>query len=126
MRKKLQHLTIVTLAISGKCIPYEKLLQELDIKNVRDLEDLIIEAIYADIIHGKLDQKNKQFEIDYAIGRDIKKAGVTEIIASLQDWSDSCEAVFACLEDQIHRANAEKQKRMKHKDTIEQEVYFMI
>lgn len=45
--KKLQHLTIVTLATKSKCIPYTNLLKELDIKNVRDLEDLIIEAIYA-------------------------------------------------------------------------------
>jgi hypothetical protein len=35
-----------------QCIPYSVLLQELDIKNVRDLEDLIIEAIYA----GECDQ----------------------------------------------------------------------
>lgn len=32
-----------------QCIPYSVLLEELDIKNVRDLEDLIIEAIYAGI-----------------------------------------------------------------------------
>lgn len=44
--KKLQHLTIATLATHEKCIPYSVLLKELDIKNVRDLEDLIIEAIY--------------------------------------------------------------------------------
>ncbi|RZF35788.1 hypothetical protein LSTR_LSTR013749, partial [Laodelphax striatellus] len=54
------------------CIPYSILLKDLDIKNVRDLEDLIIEAIYADIIHGKLDQKNSQLELDYAIGRDMQ------------------------------------------------------
>lgn len=47
MKKKLQHLTIVSMAIKCKCIPYSSLLEELDIKNVRDLEDLIIEAIYA-------------------------------------------------------------------------------
>lgn len=45
--KKLQHLTIASLATQEKCIPYSVLLKELDIKNVRDLEDLIIEAIYA-------------------------------------------------------------------------------
>lgn len=45
--KKLQHLTIASLAMQEKCIPYSVLLKELDIKNVRDLEDLIIEAIYA-------------------------------------------------------------------------------
>lgn len=47
MTKKLQHLTIVTMAIRSKVIPYKDLLVELDIKNVRDLEDLIIESIYA-------------------------------------------------------------------------------
>lgn len=63
MCKKLQHLTIVSLAIKNKCISYNILLEELHISNVRDLEDLIIEAIYADIIHGKLDQKNKLLEV---------------------------------------------------------------
>lgn len=33
--------------IGFQCIPYETLLEELQIKNLRDLEDLIIEAIYA-------------------------------------------------------------------------------
>lgn len=122
MRKKLQHLTIVSLAIKTKCIPYKELLHEMDIKNVRDLEDLIIEAIYADIIHGKLDQKNKQLEVDYAIGRDIRKGNVSEIVGTLQEWCDSCETILACLENQIHRANTEKQKRLKHKEVIETEI----
>jgi len=45
--KKLQYLTIVTLSESQKCIPYKKLLEELSIGDIRELEDLIIEAIYA-------------------------------------------------------------------------------
>lgn len=47
MKKKLQHLTIVTMAIRNKCISYNTLLDELDIDNVRELEDLIIESVYA-------------------------------------------------------------------------------
>lgn len=47
MTKKLQHLTIVTMAIRNKRISYQDLLTALDIDNVRDLEDLIIESIYA-------------------------------------------------------------------------------
>ncbi|KDR12141.1 COP9 signalosome complex subunit 7a [Zootermopsis nevadensis] len=121
-KKKLQHLTVVTLATKNKCIPYAVLLQELDIKNVRDLEDLIIEAIYADIIHGKLDQKNSQLEIDYAIGRDIQPGDVGSIVSTLQEWCDSCEAVLSCVETQINRANAEKNRCLKHKEAIDQEV----
>lgn len=47
MDKKLKHLTILTLATQKKTLPYDDLMYELDIKNVRHLEDLIIEAIYA-------------------------------------------------------------------------------
>lgn len=154
MIKKLQHLTIVTMAIRSKVIPYKDLLVELDIKNVRDLEDLIIESIYAgsfqcdivkfsarqkastatlsnvsfssklptDIIHGKLDQRNSQLEVDYAIGRDIQWNNVGSISATLQEWCESCETVLSCIEKQIERANLEKARRTKHKETIEQEV----
>lgn len=122
MKKKLQHLTIVTLAIKNKCIPYGRLLEELFITNVRDLEDLIIEAIYADIIHGKLDQKNSQLEVDYAIGRDIKEEDVKDIVGTLQEWCDSCESVLTVIEEQIRTANAEKAKKIKHKEKIEKEV----
>ncbi|XP_019771857.1 COP9 signalosome complex subunit 7b isoform X2 [Dendroctonus ponderosae] len=121
-KKKLHHLTIVTLATKSKCIPYERLLQELEIKNVRDLEDLIIEAIYADIIHGKLDQKNSQLEIDYAIGRDIRPEDVKVIINCLQDWSAACDKVLDSVEMQIHRANTEKNSAMLRQIDIEQEI----
>ncbi|XP_046995186.1 COP9 signalosome complex subunit 7a [Schistocerca americana] len=121
-KKKLQHLTIVTLATKSKCIPYSVLLQELDMKNVRDLEDLIIEAIYADIIHGKLDLKNSQLEVDYAIGRDIQPADLGSIVSTLQEWCDSCETVLSCVEMQINRANSEKNRRLKHKEAVEQEI----
>lgn len=125
MKKKLQHLTIVSLAIRNKCIPYARLLDELDITNVRDLEDLIIEAIYADIIHGKLDQKNSQLEVDYAIGRDIRPADVQDIATTLQEWCDSCETVLHVIEEQISTANSEKAQKLKHRERIDQEVGFI-
>ncbi|CAH1115573.1 unnamed protein product [Psylliodes chrysocephalus] len=121
-QKKLQHLTIVTLATKSKCIPYNTLLIELDIKNVRDLEDLIIEAIYADIIHGKLDQKNSQLEVDYAVGRDIRAEDINIIVNCLQDWCSSCEGVLSCVENQIHRANSEKNRCIQRKADIENEI----
>ncbi|KAJ8918492.1 hypothetical protein NQ315_008189 [Exocentrus adspersus] len=121
-KKKLQHLTIVTLATKSKCIPYNTLLIELDIKNVRDLEDLIIEAIYADIIHGKLDQKNSQLEVDYAIGRDIRAEDINIIVNCLQQWCSACDGVLSCVEAQIHRANSEKNRAMQRKSDIENEI----
>ncbi|KAK0175721.1 hypothetical protein PV327_009450 [Microctonus hyperodae] len=122
-KKKLQHLTIVTLAEKSKCIPYSILLEELDIKNVRDLEDLIIEAVYADIIHGKLDQKNSQLEVDYAgLGRDVRPGETTAVMDTLAAWGQTCETVLACIEQQVFRANVEKQKATHHKERVQQDI----
>jgi COP9 signalosome complex subunit 7 len=122
MLKKLKHLSIVSLATKSKCIPYATLLKELDINNVRELEDLIIEAIYADIIHGKLDQERQQVEIDYVIGRDIRPEAFSEIITVLGEWCTSCEAVLGGIETQITRANTYKEKQNTIKTQIETEV----
>lgn len=122
MLNKLRHLTMVSLATKNKCIPYSVLLEELDIPNLRALEDLIIEVIYADIIHGKLDQKNQQLEVDYAIGRDIRPEAVPEVISVLQDWCSGCEAVLQGIETQINKANQNKENNLKMKQKIEIEV----
>ncbi|XP_076087068.1 COP9 signalosome complex subunit 7b-like [Mytilus galloprovincialis] len=119
---KLRQLTIVSLATKTKHIPYSVLLQELDIQNLRNLEDLIIEVIYADIIHGKLDQKNQRLEVDYAIGRDIRSEAVPEIINVLQDWCNGCEAVLQSIKLQITKANQNKENNIRIKQQMEQEV----
>ncbi|KAL5490798.1 hypothetical protein EMCRGX_G015982 [Ephydatia muelleri] len=91
---KLKHLTIVTLAAKCWSIPYSTLLRELDIaaSNVRELEDLIIEAIYAGIIQAKLDQRNAQLEVECFIGRDIKREKLDSMIEKLEHcWTARVE-----------------------------------
>ncbi|XP_054716483.1 COP9 signalosome complex subunit 7b-like isoform X1 [Uloborus diversus] len=122
MINKLRHLTIVSLATKDKCIPYSKLLKELDMKNLRELEDLIIDVIYADIVRGKLDQKNNRLEVDYTLGRDIRPADIDIVIQVLQEWSDSCETVLNNIENQIIKANTMKDNHLKLKQQIENEV----
>ncbi|EDW31614.1 GL11218 [Drosophila persimilis] len=122
MQKKLQHLTIVSLAIKTKSIPYALLQSELEIDNVRHLEDIIIEAIYADIIHGKLFQNTRILEVEYAQGRDIPPGNTGKIVETLQAWVNSCDGVSSCIENQIKYANSEKSKRLFNKDRVEQDL----
>ncbi|KAK3785761.1 hypothetical protein RRG08_051083 [Elysia crispata] len=122
MLNKLRHLTVVSLATRSKCIPYSVLLEELEMENVRNLEDLIIEVIYADIIHGKLDQKNQQLEVDYAIGRDIHDNALEEVVQVLTQWCNGCEGVLKSIEEQINRANNCKEQHKQLKAALDQEV----
>ncbi|XP_069774283.1 COP9 signalosome complex subunit 7b-like isoform X2 [Narcine bancroftii] len=121
-KNKLRHLSIVTMADRLKCIPYSLLLRELDLSNLRDLEDLIIEAIYADIIHGKLDQRRQTLEVDCSLGRDIRPRDVQAIASTLQDWCNGCETVLAGIEDQIARADQYREHHLKIRHQVENEV----
>jgi COP9 signalosome complex subunit 7 len=60
--------------------------QYLDIANVRELEDLIIDAIYQGLLEGKLDQKKRCLTVEYATGRDLKPGDAQLLLANLAGW----------------------------------------
>jgi COP9 signalosome complex subunit 7 len=51
-------ITITELASRSKELNYKVLMSELNIKDLRELEDMIIDCIYNDLLKGQLDQKN--------------------------------------------------------------------
>uniref|UniRef100_A0A8C3VVJ5 COP9 signalosome subunit 7B n=1 Tax=Catagonus wagneri TaxID=51154 RepID=A0A8C3VVJ5_9CETA len=120
-QNKLKHLTIVSLASRMKCIPYSVLLKDLEMRNLRELEDLIIEAVYTDIIQGKLDQRNQLLEVDFCIGRDIRKKDINNIVKTLHEWCDGCEAVLLGIEQQVLRANQCKENHSRTQQQVEAE-----
>jgi COP9 signalosome complex subunit 7 len=104
---KLQRLTIVSLSAQShvcfvffledssdrnifvpQVLSYTLLQKELSIDNVRELEDLVIEAIYSGVIQGRIDQRNQQFEIHFAIGRDVQPAELDSLMQTLLTWYD--------------------------------------
>jgi len=119
---KLRQLTIVSMATKNKCLPYTQLLTELEVSNLRELEDLIIEVIYADVIRGKLDQKKQQLEVDYAIGRDIRSEFIPQMVHVLREWCQGCEALLGTIEEQVKKANDQKEAHIELTKKVEQDV----
>ena len=66
-------------------------MQALDVTTLRELEDLIIDAIYRKLVFGKLDQKNRQFTIG--------KLPATESCLLLSSRSPSFSS---CVIDAVH------------------------
>lgn len=64
---------------------------------MRELEDLLIDAIYCDIIQGKLDQRNQQVEVDCSVGRDLGPNELPNIISTLQEWSVLGPGTCVCV-----------------------------
>lgn len=87
MLLKLRQLTIVSLATKNRRIPYSTLLNVLRLNNVRELEDIVIDAVYKGIIQGKLDPRNQRLEIELWRGRDVSQQETAMMLATLGDWA---------------------------------------
>ncbi|KAI8816070.1 uncharacterized protein EV422DRAFT_501661 [Fimicolochytrium jonesii] len=122
--RKLKHLTIVTLSGDNRTLNYDLLLKYLDIPNVRELEDLIIDAIYQDLIRGKLDQSKKCLEVEFAMGRDLRPEQATQIMALLSAWCRTSETILTTIDANIahiSKVTAEEAKRKEeHSKSVEQ------
>lgn len=95
---KLKQLSIVSLAEKDRDITYELLQNELDINDIRILEDLIIDTIYAGLIKGKLNQSNKILRIIDTIRRDVNPNQLGEIITYLQIWQENVSTLIQTIE----------------------------
>ena len=74
-------------------LPYALLLKELDIPNIRELEDLIIEAVYSGIIDASLDQKEQHVHVHTSIGRDAAPGQLGKMIEKLDKWTHTAKTL---------------------------------
>ena len=125
-RRKLQLLTLASLAVHARILPYTLLLEELRIESVRELEDLIIDGIYAQVIRGKLDQLNKRLNVEYAIARDINSTAFNRMEDVLDKWCKNCSALLNVLKYEAKKANQQKRKALDEQDKYDKEMLSMI
>eukprot|EP00456_Euglypha_rotunda_P089827 TRINITY_DN9340_c0_g1_i3.p1 TRINITY_DN9340_c0_g1~~TRINITY_DN9340_c0_g1_i3.p1 ORF type:complete len:221 (+),score=39.69 TRINITY_DN9340_c0_g1_i3:2-664(+) len=102
--EKLKQLTLVSLASKTKTLSYSTLIESLELKDVRELEDLIIDTVYIGLVKGKLDQKKQVFEVEFAIGRDIGPTDVAQMMATITAWSKAAEELMAQLDKSMATA----------------------
>ena len=61
---KLRQLSVITLAEQKKVLPYSLLMSELELSDVRELEDFLINhCMYTGSLSGKLDQRQRVLEV---------------------------------------------------------------
>jgi len=119
--EKLKQLTLATHASNTKTLAYTSLIEELDLKDQRELEDLIIDTNYIGLIKGKLDQKKSTFEVEYAIGRDIGPKDVGEMVEKIASWMSASQELLSVIDKNIAQAaRTMEQKRKEDEETEKQ------
>ena len=59
------------------------------------------QGISSGVALGKLDQKNSHFEVDFVIGRDIRKIDIGNIVGVLSSWCENCDSTLSTIETQV-------------------------
>lgn len=120
---KLKQLTVLTLAETNKVLPYDQLMLELDVVNVRELEDFLInECMYAGIVRGKLDQLRRCFEVQFAAGRDLRPGQLGNMIKTLADWLTTSDNLLHTIQEKIKWADTMSEIDKKHRKDVEERV----
>lgn len=83
-------------------------------ETVAELEEVITNAIYNGLIHGRLDPRGQRVNItSVAPLRDVSKTDIPTLQDTLKDWSDRCTSTLSDLENQIALVKAEAVERRK-------------
>ncbi|WOL07612.1 COP9 signalosome complex subunit 7 isoform X2 [Canna indica] len=117
--RKLKQLSVLTLAEIEKVLPYDQLMEELDVSNVRELEDFLInECMYAGIVRGKLDQLRRCFEVQFAAGRDLRPEQLDNMIQTLSNWLGTSDSLLHLIQEKIKWADTTSEANKLHKKEI--------
>jgi len=123
---KLKYLSLASMATQSRILAYSALLADLEIATIRELEDLIIDAIYQDIVRGKLDQKEQQFEVELTMGRDLQVSQLPALLEELKNWSRRTAGVIGALDKKIDAVILEEKNAKAHTEHHEAQREAMI
>ena len=104
-------------------LSYTSLCDRLDLPSTVDLEHLVTEAIYSNLITATLNPANQTVVItSVAPLRDLAPGSVNTMISELEAWSVRCDSVLGDLEAEIMRVKTEAKKRQARDAKTEKQV----
>ncbi|KAI1715953.1 COP9 signalosome complex subunit 7b [Ditylenchus destructor] len=114
---------LVSLASRKRTATYDELMKELQIGSERELENLIIQSIYQDVVQARLNPKDKKvvftdWSSSKAVDLDLEFMENT-----LSEWTEHCQSFIVTLENEAGRSNevltGEAQREKKIEEQVE-------
>jgi COP9 signalosome complex subunit 7 len=120
---KLRQLSLLTLARQRRNLTYGRLREELGLESVRELEEVVIAAVYAGLLSATLDPARQAVQVSsVAPLRDLAPGAVPSMLTALTTWSDRCTETLADLEAQIATVRAAAVAREKERREAEEKL----
>ena len=88
----------------------------LGVSELRELEDLVIDAIYKGLLQGKLDQQRQRVEVELAMGRDLHPDSLDYVADVLSTWQQQSGELLRELHEAHERADRELDAELRRRD----------
>ncbi|KAH8597636.1 hypothetical protein B0O99DRAFT_480830, partial [Bisporella sp. PMI_857] len=117
---KLRQLSFLSLAKDPKNLTYAALKEKLGLESEKELEEVVISAVYAGLVQGSLDPYHEVVHLSSISPlRDLPPSSTTAMLNTLAAWSARCSSTLTDLETQIQYIKAESAKRQKAEEDWE-------
>ena len=93
----------------------------LHIPNLDELLDFLMEALYHNLIYGKLSHQKRVFVIQGLMGRDVSLSDLQYLSSSLSLQSEKSNKCIAYLNQEIEMIERSLERQLKEKHDFEQE-----
>lgn len=119
---KLRQLSLLSLARDRRNLTYEKLSEALGLDSTRDLENLVVTAVYAGLLDATLDPNRQVVQVhSVAPLRDLAPGAVPPMMEKLSAWSDRCTSTLTDLEAEIQAIKDQAARRQWDQELKEKE-----
>ncbi|PHH72314.1 hypothetical protein CDD80_4631 [Ophiocordyceps camponoti-rufipedis] len=99
---KLRQLSLLTLVRDRANLSYDALQQALGLASARQVEDVVIKAVYQGLLHATLDPARQTVRVtSVAPLRDLQPGSIPDIIAALNSWALRCTSTLTDIEAQM-------------------------
>ena len=98
---KLQILTLLSAAHGRTQLSYDTLLSELNVSTIADLEKIIRDTIYANLLRGKMDQSGRILYISSSQARDALPESIQGMISNLRSFITRADDLIREIDDNI-------------------------
>lgn len=99
---KMAELMQVLERCKGVKVGYEKVMGEVGLGSVREMEDLVIEAVAEGLLEVQLDQRAEQLEVIRCFSTNLEDGDVERVLGELSAWKQRCSAAIDGIGRRIH------------------------
>jgi len=97
--RKMRTLTIQSLSSGKDKLPYATIASHLEIKDLNEVEQLVIDAIVSGRLDGKLDQETEQVIIERVTPRTLSQESWRNLSEKLEGWRQNIDVVVQTLQE---------------------------